>query len=1168
MIKGIRTPDNTVHDLFSKSTGGILRAVMDDEASTSTAFVLTSDKIDSLYDGLTIVTKNTKVASAYGCTINLNSLGAKSIWLSQTNAACTTHWGLNSTYIFIFDYTNDRWELQQGNDQFTEYYGTCTDTAATVAKTATLVNGDNFRLYTGVTVRIKFSNYNNATNPTLNVNSTGAVSIMRVGTTAVATSIQGSWDSGAVVTLTYDGTNWLLNDANDSSVGTAQSSAYAEGALTTSNSYGTHAEGYATQATGKYGSHSEGRGSQASGESSHAEGKSTTASGSRSHAEGDSTKASNSYSHAEGKSTTASGQASHSEGQSTTASGSYSHAEGYYTVANHESQHVFGEYNTLDASTAAAYARGNYVEIVGNGTADNARSNARTLDWNGNEVLAGGLTATTINNYTLGPACEKDIATSVTSGSTDLVTAGAVYTAIDNLPEPMVFKGSLGTGGTITALPVDGSAAVGDTYKVITAGTYAGQAADVGDTFICDSKTSDANTWTLIPSGDEPSGTVTSVTIQATSPIAIDSSAAITTSGTRTISHADSGVTAGTYKSVTVNATGHVTAGTNSTDVSYYGTCTDSASTVDKTATLTTGSNFTLTAGVTVKIKFSNYNEAANPTLNVNSTGAKAIMRCGTTPVSTSIQGSWDDGAIVTLTYDETNWVLADSNEGVVGTSQYAHAEGQLTVASGSASHAEGYGISDGEITASNDGAHAEGYAEQVAWSDTSQGTSGYNYLTVTASGKGSHAEGSGTLASGDYSHAEGNGVASLTSNSTYVNTASGKGSHVEGFSAYSNMGSGNYLYFYNTASGKGSHAEGMGTVASGDGSHAEGISRTTTSPLAVYYSTASGMGAHAEGQATTASGVCSHSEGQATTASGSGAHSEGTYSVASGLISHAEGRRTIANHCSQHVFGEYNVADTNASAATKRGDYVEIVGNGTAEDARSNARTLDWSGNEVLAGSVTANGGFIGDLTGNASSATNASTVNNLTVQTAVPANAVFTDTKNTAGNTDTSSKIYLVGATSQTGPSAQTYSQDTAYVGTDGHVYSNSKQVVNLSDTQALTNKTYNGYTLAAACAKAVVTSVDTSASLPTSNAVKTFVEGKGYVTTDTKNTTGSTDTSSKIYLVGATSQAANPQTYSDNEVYTTSGTLTTNKVQVGGGSCTLEYNSTTQSLDFVFT
>lgn len=72
---------------------------------------------------------------------------------------------------------------------------------------------------------------------------------------------------------------------------------------------------------------------------------------------------------------------------------------------------------------------------------------------------------------------------------------------------------------------------------------------------------------------------------------------------------------------------------------------------------------------------------------------------------------------------------------------------------------------------------------------------------------------------------------------------------------------------------------------------------------------------------------------------------------------------------------------------------------------------------------------------------------------------------------------------------------------------------------------------------------------------------------VFTDTKNTTGSTDTSSKIYLVGATSQAANPQTYSDNEIYATSGVLTTKKVQVGGTSATIEYDSTNKCINFVF-
>ena len=74
-------------------------------------------------------------------------------------------------------------------------------------------------------------------------------------------------------------------------------------------------------------------------------------------------------------------------------------------------------------------------------------------------------------------------------------------------------------------------------------------------------------------------------------------------------------------------------------------------------------------------------------------------------------------------------------------------------------------------------------------------------------------------------------------------------------------------------------------------------------------------------------------------------------------------------------------------------------------------------------------------------------------------------------------------------------------------------------------------------------------------------------GAVFTDTKNTAGSTDTSSKIFLIGATSQAANPQTYSDNEVFATSGVLTTKSVQVGGGSATMQYNSSLACIDFVF-
>lgn len=57
------------------------------------------------------------------------------------------------------------------------------------------------------------------------------------------------------------------------------------------------------------------------------------------------------------------------------------------------------------------------------------------------------------------------------------------------------------------------------------------------------------------------------------------------------------------------------------------------------------------------------------------------------------------------------------------------------------------------------------------------------------------------------------------------------------------------------------------------------------------------------------------------------------------------------------------------------------------------------------------------------------------------MPANP-NTDTKNTAGSTDTSSKIFLIGATSQAA-NPQTYSHDTAYVGTDGCLYSGGTKV-----------------------------------------------------------------------------------------------------------------------------
>lgn len=116
------------------------------------------------------------------------------------------------------------------------------------------------------------------------------------------------------------------------------------------------------------------------------EGWGTTASAEGAHAEGYESIASGHGSHAEGRST-ASGDKSHAEGYFSVASGDYSHSEGFRTIAKGDNQHVQGKYNIEDTGNK-------YAHIVGNGyyDSDNStdiRSNAHTLDWDGNAWFAG-----------------------------------------------------------------------------------------------------------------------------------------------------------------------------------------------------------------------------------------------------------------------------------------------------------------------------------------------------------------------------------------------------------------------------------------------------------------------------------------------------------------------------------------------------------------------------------------------------------------------------------------------------------------------------------------------------------------------------------------------------------------------------------------------------------
>jgi hypothetical protein len=196
-------------------------------------------------------------------------------------------------------------------------------------------------------------------------------------------------------TFTIDGTevtaaaNAEIFGDYDNNIAVGQWS-IAEGSGTVANGRASHAEGAMTQALND-GTHTEGYQTKATGYWSHAEGELTTVSSYASHAEGsyctlpNGTKrygtASGYASHVEGGGCHTTGSCSHAEGLATTASGAQSHVEGRYTIAASGAQHVEGIANIEDTSDA-------YIHIAGNGSFD-ARSNAYTLDWNGNAWFSG-----------------------------------------------------------------------------------------------------------------------------------------------------------------------------------------------------------------------------------------------------------------------------------------------------------------------------------------------------------------------------------------------------------------------------------------------------------------------------------------------------------------------------------------------------------------------------------------------------------------------------------------------------------------------------------------------------------------------------------------------------------------------------------------------------------
>lgn len=380
MTTGIQNAINTKQDAITSTNKLDYSLIANTPTIPTTTSSVTQGSTAALTSGgayTALSGKQDTLTAGTGITIDANNVISASGGSSITNNEKVQE--ISTQYIRITDLDAGVYRLTYNGTKYIYYNG------ASATDTHTVTGAD------GVVVLV-VSMYSTSTRHWYYINGSSSYATIYFGYT---TSTAGSVSSKAL--------NDVVTSATTSSITSGSTALITSGGVYTgmqnkmdkANPTGTGSFSLNRKANTTVGTNSvaEGYDATVSGSYSHGEGFTPTVSGNYSHGEGYFATVSGNHSHAEGAQTTASGSSSHAEGDHTTASGSNSHAEGYYTTAQRQSQHVFGAYNVLDTAGSSTNQKGDYVEIVGNGSS-NARSNARTLDWSGNEVLAGTLQAT------------------------------------------------------------------------------------------------------------------------------------------------------------------------------------------------------------------------------------------------------------------------------------------------------------------------------------------------------------------------------------------------------------------------------------------------------------------------------------------------------------------------------------------------------------------------------------------------------------------------------------------------------------------------------------------------------------------------------------------------------------------------------------------------------
>ena len=722
---------------------------------------------------------------------------------------------------------NDNDTLVEIGGKVTSMYGTCSTSSDTAEKAVTISNLS--QIDTGATIRVKFTNANTATDPTLNVNNLGAKPIYTSGTASSGKL----WEADSVVQLTYDGSAWMLissgggesslaelTDTNIDNPTEAQpltydsvSGKWVNGGDSIPTAYGGTGNSWGYIRTGQLADTTVGR-----------------------------------YATIEGSSNTGSGMYAHVEGGNNVASGRYTHAGGLDNTAAYDFQTTVGKHNNNKSGTLLE---------VGNGESNLAKSNAF-------EVYSDG-------KISCDDGTSKFKFTQV-DGEDGYYDASGIFHSLAGLPsDPLTIdhggtgnaEGYIRTGhngGTTIghAATIEGEKNEGsghyshvEGWLNSARGNYShvgghGNTADYADQTVIGKYNSIKDSTLLeIGNGVSSSSRSNALEVYNDGKVSWDNGATkfkftqhngedgyYDASGTfhpfssgiedpLSTAHGGTGNTDGYIRTgtsspagtaATVEGTNNVGSGSNShVEGSYNQTGANATNShVSGYANVSSYANQTV-VGVANNNKSDTYFEVGNGSKNGQHKNAFEVYSNG----NATVQGNLTVGGSITNSNGTLNAVVANPSDTAstnltkikIGSTAYNISSGggglpsdPLSIDHGGTGNAAGY-IRTGQKSGTTIGANAtaEGYSN-------------------TASGSYAHAEGNVTTASSDNCHAEGYGTRAIASCC---------------------------------------HAEGNGTLASGWQAHAEGADTTASGTFC----------AHAEGKYTTASGSYTHASGYRSTA-------------------------------------------------------------------------------------------------------------------------------------------------------------------------------------------------------------------------------------------------------------------------------------------------------------